>query len=93
MMNTLGISTDELNERLLKASELLKPLGIGILCEIHNAELESRPKGIFIKYLDVRLEFSQPLTRVEDLEDKSKDCFEPFPNGTGHPGYAGTKLL
>lgn len=72
MAGTLGISTDELNKRLLQASEVLKPLGIGILCEAHSAELESRPKGMFINYLDVKLEFSQPLVRAEESEDKTK---------------------
>ena len=72
MVRTDGISVDELNQRIFQAKELLKPIGIEILSDVYRAELESRPKGLFIKYLDIRLVFSQPHVRTEDLEDKTK---------------------
>jgi hypothetical protein len=59
-MNTYGINTDVLNERLLKATELLKPLGINILCEVCDAQLKSYSKGMKIGRLDVTLCFTEP---------------------------------
>ena len=55
-----GISTDKLNEKMLKAAEVLKPLGIGILSsKEYTGELEANPKEMLIKRLYVGLEFSE----------------------------------
>lgn len=70
MVRTDGISVDELNQRIFQAKELLKPIGIEILSDVYRAELENRPKGLFIKYLDVRFVFSQPFVRAEELPEK-----------------------
>lgn len=83
-MGTLGINTDVLNERLLKASELLKPLGIHILCEERPVILRCFPKGMVIDQLTVTLEFSEPEVKKEELDSLPKD--------TGHPDYGGVKL-
>lgn len=59
-MKKNGISTDKLNELLLKVAETLKPLGVSIECEEYtNAELELTPKGSLIKSLDCKLCFSE----------------------------------
>lgn len=55
-----GITTDKLNEKMLKAAEVLKPLGISILANEENfGILEGYPRGMIIKTLDVRFEFSE----------------------------------
>lgn len=55
-----GISTDKLNEKMLKAADVLKPLGIRILANEENyGVLEGQPLGMVIKSLDVRFLFSE----------------------------------
>lgn len=57
----MGINTDVLNERMLKAADLIRPLGIHIIVEPeHACSVESTPKGMIINSLDVRLEFTEP---------------------------------
>ena len=59
-VNQTGISTDKLNEKMLKAADVLKPLGISILANEENyGVLEGRPLGMVIKSLDVRFLFSE----------------------------------
>lgn len=58
-VNQTGISTDKLNEKMLKVAEVLKPLGISILAEENHGVLEGYPRGMVIKSLDVRFLFSE----------------------------------
>lgn len=65
-MNSLGISADKFNERLLQIAEVLKPLGVSIMCDERNyAEVTTHPQGAFITRLDVSLSFSEPVTEKE----------------------------
>ena len=59
-MDVIGINTDKLNEVLLKVADVLKPLGVSILCDDYtNAEIELLPKGARIKSLDCKLTFHE----------------------------------
>lgn len=57
-MNSVGISADRFNEKMLQIANALKPLGVYVECEKKvDAEINLYPRGTFITKLDVSLCF------------------------------------
>lgn len=57
-MNSVGISADRLNVKILQIANALKPLGVFVECEKKvDAEINLYPRGAFITKLDVSLCF------------------------------------
>lgn len=57
-MNSVGISADRFNEKMLQIANVLKPLGVFVECEkTVGAEIKLYPRGTFITKLDVSLCF------------------------------------
>lgn len=57
-MNSVGISADRFNEKMLQIANALKPLGVYVECEkTVDAEINLYPRGAFITKLDVSLCF------------------------------------
>ena len=58
-MNSVGISADRFNEKMLQIANALKPLGVFVECEKKvDAEINLYPRGAFItKLCDVSLCF------------------------------------
>lgn len=57
-MNSVGISADRFNAKMLQIADALKPLGVYVECEkTVDAEINLYPRGAFVTKLDVSLCF------------------------------------
>ena len=66
-MNSVGINTDRLNEKMLQIANVLKPLGVYIECEkTVDAEINLYPRGTFITKLEVSLCFYSEVSKKQE---------------------------
>lgn len=68
-MNSVGISADRFNEKMLQIADALKPFGVFVECEKKvDAEINLYPRGAFISKLGVSLCFYSEVSEKQEAD-------------------------